>query len=166
MRTAAGHAVPAGLAALVLAPLVICSCGREPAISDTMVVFDGRTETITGEVQCSTQSDGTLLILVNQDGGRKMIRVVLRQEPRLVVERAGLRYLDAAGFVADPGEVVATKVDNTYTFSGRMPPNEGERQWHLFKIEATCAYIEPIRPPGYTRQPGYHGPRPPRMPHL
>jgi hypothetical protein len=61
--------------------------------------------------------------------------------------------------VADPHEVDATKVDNTYTFSGRMPPNAGENQWHLFKIEATCAYIEPPQPPGY------HGPLPIRVPH-
>ena len=128
MRTFAGRAVPAGVAALLLAPLVISSCSRGPAISDTTVVFDGKTETITGKVECRTQDDGSLLILVNQDGGRKMIRVVLHHEPRLVVERVGLRYLDAAGFVADPDEVVATEVDNKYTFSGRMPPNEGERQ--------------------------------------
>jgi hypothetical protein len=40
-----------------------------------------------------------------------------------------------------------------------MPPNEGERQWHLFTIEATCAYIQPTPP-------GHHGPRPPRIPHF
>lgn len=41
------------------------------------------------------------------------------------------------GFVADPREVTATKVDETYTFSGRMPPNPGETRWHIFKIETT-----------------------------
>ncbi|MDT5303079.1 MAG: hypothetical protein QOG79_6321 [Mycobacterium sp.] len=153
MRTAAGHPVPVGIAALLMALLVTCSCDRDSATSVTTVVFDGKTQTITGEVLCSTQPDGKLLILVNQDGGRKTVRVVLRQEPRLVVERAGLRYLDVAGFVADSGEVVATKVDNTYTFSGRMPPNEGERQWHLFTIETTCAYVQPAEPPGYHRSP-------------
>jgi Mycobacterium 19 kDa lipoprotein antigen len=138
--TATGRPVLVGVAALLLAPLVTCSCDRDTA-SVTTVVFDGKTQTITGQVLCSTQPDGKLLILVNQDGGRKTVRVVLRQEPRLVVEKAGLRYLDVAGYVADPHEVDATKVDNTYTFSGRMPPNAGENQWHLFKIEATCGYI-------------------------
>jgi hypothetical protein len=156
--TAAGHPVPVGVAALLLAPLVICSCDRDSATSVTTVVFDGTSQTITGQVLCSTQPDGKLVILVNQDGGRKSVRVVLSQKARLVVEKAGLRYLDVAGYVADPGEVVATKVDNTYTFSGRMPPNAGENQWHLFKIEATCAYIKAARPPGYD------GPRPIRVP--
>ena len=31
-----------------------------------------------------------------------------------------------AGFVADSREVSATKVDDTFTISGRMPPNPGE----------------------------------------
>ena len=31
-----------------------------------------------------------------------------------------------AGFVADPRDVTATKLDETDTFSGRMPPNSGE----------------------------------------
>jgi hypothetical protein len=54
-----------------------------------------------------------------------------------------------AGFVADTGEVIATKVDDTFTFSGRMPPNAGESQWHTFKIQTTC--------------PGYAGTPAPRM---
>jgi hypothetical protein len=138
------------MAALSLAALVICSCGHEP-LSTTTVVFDGRTETITGAVRCTAQPDGRLLILVNEDGGKKMVRVVLRQQGRLVVERAGLRYDEAAGFVADPREVVATKVDDTYNFSGRMPPNPGEVQAHQFEIETTCPYISDVtsarRPP-------------------
>ena len=27
---------------------------------------------------------------------------------------------------------------DTYTVSGRMPPNQGESQWHTFKIQTTC----------------------------
>ena len=38
------------------------------------------------------------------------------------------------GFVADSREVTATKVDDTFTFSGRMAPNAGESQQHMFKI--------------------------------
>jgi hypothetical protein len=145
-RYAAGHPVPVAVAAVLLVPVVICSCdGGSPGV--TTVVFDGRTETITGVVKCTNQPDGKLLILVNEDGGRKSVRVVLSQHGRLVVERAGLRYDDAAGFVADPREVVATKVDDTYRFSGRMPPNAGENQWHLFEIEATCPYVKDAPPP-------------------
>lgn len=134
------------MAVVALAALVICSCNRETP-SVTTVVFDGRTETITGVVKCTAQPDGRLLILVNQDGGKKTVRVVLSRRGRLVVERAGLRYDDLAGFVADPREVVATKVDDTYNFSGRMPPNPGEVQSHQFEIETTCPYIADAPPP-------------------
>ncbi len=134
------------MAVVALAALVICSCERETP-SETTVVFDGQTQTITGVVKCTAQPDGRLLILVNQDGGKKTVRVVLRTRGRLVAERVGLRYDDAAGFVADPREVVATKVDDTYNFSGRMPPNPGEVQAHQFEIETTCPYIADPPPP-------------------
>ena len=110
------------------------------------MVFDGTTQTITGQVLCTAQPDGKLVILVNEEGGRKAVRVLLSQDGRLVVQKAGLRYLDVAGYVADPDEVVATKVDDTYTFTGRMPPNPGEREWHMFKIEATCEDVKPLQP--------------------
>ena len=135
-----------------LTALVICSCAP-PSTSVTTVVFDGMTYTITGKVSCTAQPDGKLVILVNENGGRKSIRVLLSHDARLVVQKVSLRYLDAAGYVADPGEVVATKVDGTYTFTGRMPPNPGEKQWHLFKIEATCEDVKPFSPP----QPGIAG---------
>ena len=38
------------------------------------------------------------------------------------------------GFVADSREVTATKVDDTFTLSGRVPPNAGESLRHMFKI--------------------------------
>lgn len=133
------------MAVIPLAALAICSCNRETP-SETTVVFDGRTETIHGVVHCTALPDGKLLILVNEDGGKKTVRVVLSRRGRLVVERAGLRYDDAAGFVADPREVVATKVDDTYNFSGRMPPNPGEVQAHQFEIETTCPYIADAPP--------------------
>ena len=129
-----------------LTALVICGCDRG-STAVTTVVFDGTTQTITGQVSCTAQPDGKLVILVNEEGGRKSIRVLLGHDARLVVHKVGLRYLDAAGYVADPGEVVATKVDDTYTFTGRMPPNPGENQWHLFKIEATCDDVKPVSPP-------------------
>lgn len=141
----------AGAAALLTAS-VICSCAR-PATSVTTVVFDGVTHTITGKVACTAQPDGKLVILVSENGGRKSIRVLLSRDARLVVHKVSLRYLDVAGYVADPGEVVATKVDDTYTFTGRMPPNPGEKQRHLFKIEATCDDVKSFSPP----QPGIAG---------
>jgi hypothetical protein len=137
---------------ILLAALVTCSCAR-PSTSVTTVDFDGTTHTITGKVLCTTQPDGKLVILVNENGGRKSVRVLLSQDARLVVHKVSLRYLDAAGYVADPDEVVATKVDDTYTFTGRMPPNPGENQRHLFKIEATCDDVKPFSPP----QPGIAG---------
>jgi hypothetical protein len=148
--TASGNPVQVGVAALLA--LLVCSCDREPT-SDTTVTFDGRTETITGQVECTRQPDGKLVILVNEDGGKKMVRVLLSDVGRLVVHKAGLRYVDVAGYVADPREVVATKVDDTYTFSGRMPPNAGEVAPHLFEIKATCLYIKDVPPPTPGRQP-------------
>jgi lipoprotein antigen len=145
---AAGHnaTVLVGVAALSLIALAIGSCGDETP-SVTKVVFDGRAETIIGVVNCTAQPDGKLVILVSEEGGKKSVRVVLSRDRRLVVEKAGLRYLDVAGYVDDPREVVATKVDDTYNFSGRMPPNAGEIQWHLFEIEATCPYVRDAPPP-------------------
>jgi len=144
--SATGRAVPSGIAALVLTALTTCSCSDGPA-SVTTVVFDGTTQTITGHVACTNQPDGKLVILVNEEGGRKSVRVLLSARGRLVVEKASLRYLDHSGYVADPGEVVATRVDDTYKFSGRMPPNAGESQWHLFEIEATCPFVKDAPPP-------------------
>ena len=131
---------------LMLVPLLTCSCNDEPW-SVTTVVFHGTTQTITGHVACTSQPDGKLVILVNEDGGKKTIRVLLSATGRLVVEKAALRYLDHSGYVADPHEVEATKVDDTYKFSGRMPPNAGESQWHLFEIEATCPFVKDAPPP-------------------
>jgi hypothetical protein len=147
MRTATRRinaAAPIGAALLVG---FVAGCARSPDIVTTLV-FDGQNHTITtNRVSCTNQPDGRLLILV--DGGRtQTIRVVVDQRGRLVVERAGLHYQDLAGFVADPGEVVATKVDDTYNFSGRMPPKAGEVQWHAFEIETTCpSYRDPAPPP-------------------
>ena len=64
-----------------------------------------------------------------------------------MVQKAGLRYGDMTGFVADPREVTASKADDTFTFSGRMPPNPGESQWHTFKIQTTCPGYQDALPP-------------------
>jgi hypothetical protein len=60
-----------------------------------------------------------------------------------------------AGFVADSREITATKVDDAFTFSGRMPPNPGESQWHIFKIQTTPPDIRMRRRPWWT-PPGEH----------
>ena len=91
----------------------------------TSIVFDGETRSITTtDVACTKQLNGGLVILV-QDTPTRTVRVQLTQQGRLVVQKAGLRYDDMAGFVADSREVTATKVDDTFTFGGRMPPNSG-----------------------------------------
>ena len=63
------------------------------------------------------------------------MRVLLRREHQLVVEKVGLRIGGASGFTDDAGDVWATKVDGTYTLNGRMPPNTGEVTWHDFTID-------------------------------
>jgi Mycobacterium 19 kDa lipoprotein antigen len=129
----------------VLLSVGLVGCDRGPQIV-TSIEFDGKSGSIaTKDVVCTKQSIGGLVILV--DGGpKRMVRVQLTQQGRLIVQRAGLRYDDMAGFVADPREVTATKVDDTFTFSGRMPPNPGETQWHTFKIETTCPWYQNAQP--------------------
>ena len=36
------------------------------------------------------------------------------------------------------------KVDETFTFSGRMPPNAGESQRHMLKIQTNCPAYEDV----------------------
>jgi hypothetical protein len=128
---------------LLLGALVGCRQGPQVV---TSIVFDGETRSITTtEVVCTNQLNGGLLILV-QDTRARTVRVQPTQQGRLVVQKAGLRYGDMAGFLADPREVTATKTDDTFTFSGRMPPTAGGAQWHTFKIQTTCPGIKTRRP--------------------
>ena len=120
----------------------------------TSIEFDGKSRSIaTKDGACTKQLNGGLVIVV-ADGPRRTVRVQLTQQGQLVVQKAGLRYEDMAGFVADPREVTATKVDDTFTFSGRMPPNPGESQWHIFKIETTCRGYQDAPPPTLNPQLG------------
>lgn len=128
----------AGVTAVLL--VLLSGCSRE-STAVTTIVFDGRVETITGAVTCTEQANGKLVIFVAPStvSNRQMVRVVLSRDYRLIVERAGFRYQEIGGFVADPGEVIATKIDDTYNISGRMPPNPGETvEWHQFEIQTTC----------------------------
>jgi len=130
----------------VLLSVALVGCDPGPQIV-TSIVFDGETRSIeTRDVVCTKQFDGGLVILV-KGGLNRTVRVQLTQQGRIVVQKAGLRYDDMAGFVADPQEVSATKVDDTFTFGGRMPPNEGKSQWHTFKIETTCPWYQDAPPP-------------------
>ncbi len=137
-------AVASSRALLLLVSLVSCSFNRgTPDV--TTVVFDGQTQTITGQVTCTTQPDGKLVIFAD-DGEKDMVRVLLRREHQLVVEKVGLRIHDARGFTDNSNEVWASKVDDTYTINGRMPPNGGEAAGHQFKIETRCRYEVPLPP--------------------
>jgi len=144
--------VSAAVAVLFLAGVVGCDKGPDIV---TSIEFDGATRTIkTPKVICTKQPDGGLVILA-QDTPRRSVRVQLTQHGRLVVQKAGLRHEGMAGFVADSREVSATKVDDTFTISGRMPPNPGESQWHTFKIQTTCpAYVDALPP----KEPGLGAP--------
>ena len=132
------------VAAVLLATLVGCSA--DPGTpGETTVVFDGKTYKINGPVSCVTQSDGKLLINATE-GNKKLIRVLLGQENQLVVKAAGFRHMAVNGYINDPNEAWATKVDGTYTITGRMPPEDGQTAWHQFKIQVTCERIEEYRP--------------------
>lgn len=130
-------------AALLLVMLVSCSFKRG-APDVTTVVFDGQTHTITGQLTCTAQPDGKLVILALD--GQNTMRVLLRREHQLVVEKVGVRLHDAKGFTDNSDEVWATKVDDAYTINGRMPPNPGEVEGHQFKIETRCRNEVPLPP--------------------
>jgi Mycobacterium 19 kDa lipoprotein antigen len=133
------------VAAAFLVGLLGCSRGPQMV---TSIEFDGVSRTIaTKDVGCTKQLNGGLVIMV-KGGAKRTVRVQLTQRGRIVVQKAGLRYDDMTGFVDDPREVTATRVDDTFTFNGRMPPKPGESQWHIFKIETTCPAIKMRRRPG------------------
>jgi hypothetical protein len=122
----------------LLAVLLISACeSGTPTV--TSIVFDGEPHTInTGKVVCTRQPTGGGLVILAQGKSGQLVRIQLTQVGRIVVQKVGLRDGDATGFVADPQEVTGIKVDDSYTVSGRMPPNRGESQWHTFKIQTAC----------------------------
>jgi hypothetical protein len=127
-----------GLAA-VLGTMLIAGCeSGTPTV--TSIVFDGEPHSIdTGKVVCTRQPNGGGLVILVQGKSSQLVRIQLTQVGRITVQKVGLRYNDdVTGFIADPQEVTGVKVDDTYTVSGRMPPNQGESGWHTFKIQTTC----------------------------
>jgi hypothetical protein len=147
-HTAGTVARRAVAAALVLSPLVGCTAD---ASEPTTVVFDGETYTLEGPVSCVRQVDHRLVINAPvapkwgggvPGGGKRLIRVELTDESRLVVNSAGIRINSIRGFANDPTEMWATKADNAYTINGRMPAADGETQAHQFKIQVICTAVD------------------------
>jgi Mycobacterium 19 kDa lipoprotein antigen len=150
---------PAALTAgITLVALVSCADDVGPP-QDTTVVFEGQTYTIHAPVSCAVAHDGKLVIN-SSDGRAKLIRVVLARDHPLVVHSVGFRHLDVRGFTNASNDVWADKADDTYTISGRMPPEKGETAWHQFKIDVACPIIKEYT----TEYPG--PPNIPRPPHI
>jgi hypothetical protein len=135
---------------LVLAAALLgCSTNRGPS-DETTVVFDGQSQTIDGSVTCTTQPDGSLVILAT-DAREKTVRVLLTREHHIVVRKVGVRLGDARGYTEDSRNMWATKVDDQYSINGRMPPNADDAKWHDFKIDVSCRFET-------TTTPKYRGP--------
>ncbi len=116
--------------------LLSCAGGGPEVV--TSITFDGEPRTITTrDVSCVRQPDDSVVILVS-DGRRRMVRLHIGRHRQITVFKAGFRHDDLRGFVADPDAVVGTRVDDTYTVRGRVPPNDGEREGHTFSIETSC----------------------------
>jgi len=130
----------------VLGVLLISACeSGTPTV--TSIVFDGEPHTInTGTVVCTRQPAGGGLVILARGKTGQVVRIQLTQVGRIVVQKVGLRDGDATGFVAEPAEITGIKVDDTYTVSGRMPPNRGESGWHTFKIQTACPGYQDAHP--------------------
>lgn len=115
----------------------LTGCERGTDI-ETSIEFDGERRTIvTTKVSCIRQPDESLVILVSERPTRT-VRIHLSERGQIIVQKVGLRYEELTGFVADPAEMTGTKVDDTFTVRGRIPPNDDETDWHTFTIATTC----------------------------
>jgi len=159
-----GCTLAAGSAVVFAAVL---SCAPEPEIVTSKIRFDGTTYEFDSDISCDRQHDGGLLINapafngrpggpVPAGRGKKLIRLLLLEEPRIIVETAGFRFNEIHGFTEAGDDMWGTKVDDVYTVNGRVRDDSGP-QWHQFEITVTCPYI---RPPRFMTS----TPRPPRMP--
>jgi hypothetical protein len=124
-----------------LAMMLSCSPDLGPT-EETRVVFDGQSQTINGPVTCTSFPDGELVILAT-GASHNTVRVLLRRENRIVVEKVGIRIGNLSGYTDDLGDMWAIKVDDAYDINGRMPPNAGENGWHDFEVDVTCRYETP-----------------------
>ena len=147
---------------VLLATLTGCSSYNPPP-QDTTVLFDGETYTIHAPVNCAVAGNGRLAIGATAERGKKLIAVSITRDPPLVVHSVGFRHFNVRGYTNKPEEVFATKVDDTYSISGRMPPGEGEMEGHRFKFEVTCLGYREYEPgTGPQDQNRTRIPRPPR----
>jgi hypothetical protein len=130
--------------------VTVVGCSASEPTSATTVIFDGERFTLDGFVDCVRQLGGSLAINaplspkwggLPVDGGRKLIRVVLTDSPRLVVKSAGIRLGDTRGFSDVSDEMWANKANDTYTINGRMAPDDGKTAAHQFEIDVTCSSI-------------------------
>lgn len=138
--------------ALLFVTLLSCSLNPGP-VEVTTVVVDGQSYTINGSVTCTTQPDGKLVILAAD--GRKTVRVVLRREHQLVVEKLGFRVGDASGFTDSSADMWATKVDDIYRINGQLPPGVGDLVRRDVTVEVTCRHeVAPPQKP----EPGFGAP--------
>ncbi|WKG02295.1 lipoprotein LpqH [Mycolicibacterium sp. HK-90] len=151
MRALVGIAAPAAAIAL----LAGCASGAE--LSDVSIVVDGEAYTLGAQVTCTRFANGNLLIYASPSATnhRRSVRVMLGTTHRLVVKAAGFRIPEAHGFTKDSGEMTATKVDDDYTISGRMPDDARGTGFRHVKIEVTCpGYQRPNGPPDTVPQLG------------
>lgn len=139
-----------GIAAPVAAITIVAGCASGGATSDVSIVLDGEPHTLAAHVTCTRFPDGNLLIYASPSATnhRQSVRVMLATRNRLVVTAAGFRIPEANGFTKDSQEMTATKVDDDYTITGRMPADERGTGWRQVKIEVTCPdYQRPKGPP-------------------
>lgn len=140
------------LAVLLCAAVV--GCGPDAELSQVTVVLDGDVHIMDAQVTCTEYPGGLLLILAvppAHTGGKKTARVLLATSGRLVVEAVGIRDGDVQGFTNNSDDMIASKVNDVYDISGRMPPDTGAPDWRQFKMELTC--------PRYSApSPGFQGP--------
>ena len=137
-----------------LLSVTLLGCSLNPGPSEvTTVIVDGQSQTINGSVTCTTQPDGKLVILAAD--GRKTVRVLLRREHQLVVEKLGFRVGDTSGFTDSSADMWATKVDDTYRINGQLPPRAGDLVRRDFTVEVKCR--RELAPPD-APQPGFGAP--------
>ncbi|WP_441957545.1 lipoprotein LpqH [Mycolicibacterium houstonense] len=139
-----------GIAAPAVAAVLLAGCASGAELSDVSIVVDGEPYELTAQVTCTRFPDGNVLIYASPSATnhRQSVRVMLATRHRLVVKAAGFRIPAANGFTKDSAEMTATKVDDDYTISGRMPDDARGTGWRQVKIEITCpGYQRPKGPP-------------------
>ena len=107
------------------------------SVERTTILFDGQDRSFSGHVLCTTQPDGRLAIMANDDDHDRVAALIDRNV-QLSVERIGIHLGDAHGFTDNSGEIWASRNEDTYKITGRMPPNAGEIAAHQFEIETRC----------------------------